>query len=157
MRICDSEWSKCVWCSSAFVRLPARKITDAHAPLQVLSRLSVHVCSLCIFVRTRARVRMRICGSEWSRRVCLFACVRLLAWMSRVCMRICGSKLRASVCAVAPDAPRARTNRACVCAFPFPSMSAFAHLFVRRARACMRICGFRAVRCDACTRSWRTP
>ena len=71
MRICGSEWSRRVCSLSAFVRLPVRKITYMHTHLQVVSHLSVHVCALCVLVRTRVRVRMRICGSEWSKRVCL--------------------------------------------------------------------------------------
>ena len=71
MRICSSEWFKRVCSLSAFVRLPARKITYMHTHLQVVSHLSVHVCALCVLVRTRARVRMRIRGSKRSRRVCL--------------------------------------------------------------------------------------
>ena len=71
MCICSSEWFKRVCGLSAFVRLPARKITYIHTHLQVVSHLSVHVCALCVLVRTRARVRMRIRGSKRSRRVCL--------------------------------------------------------------------------------------
>ena len=73
-----------------------RKITYMHAHLQVVRHLSVHVCALCILVRTRVRVCMRTCGSEWSKRVCPTRLVRTRK--SRLGVRI-GVSLDVRACA----------------------------------------------------------